>query len=90
MDPARDVDNQASVKLNLRKLSAVLNLNNWMYDTASLFMTTNQVVMLHVALSHSRVGSVTYYLPVLVTDDDEEEEDVRRDENDQDRGEGGE
>lgn len=36
MDPISDVDNQASVKLNLRKLSTVLNLNNLMYDTASL------------------------------------------------------
>jgi HUS1 checkpoint protein len=36
MDIVRDVDNQASVKLNLRKMSAVLNLSNLMYDTASL------------------------------------------------------
>ncbi len=36
MHPATHVDNCASVKLNLRKLSAVLNLNNLMYDCASL------------------------------------------------------
>ena len=39
-------------------------------------MSTNQVVMLHVALSVSRVGSVTYYLPVLVVEGDEDEEDL--------------
>lgn len=31
-----DVDNQAVVKLNLRKLSAVLNMSSLLYDTASL------------------------------------------------------
>ncbi len=39
MTPERDVDNQASVKLNLRKLSAVLNMNHLMYDAASLCKT---------------------------------------------------
>ncbi len=40
-------------------------------------MSTNQVVMLHIALSTSRVGSLTYYLPVLVADEDDDEENER-------------
>lgn len=47
MSPDRDIDNHATVRLNLRKLSIVLNLNNLLYDTASLCESLNFVFLFY-------------------------------------------
>jgi hypothetical protein len=66
------MDNQATVKLLLRGLGKVLNLFSLHPETASIFVTADEVVLFHVSLSPSKLGSVTYYLPVIVLDEGEE------------------
>lgn len=52
-------------------------------------MSTNQVVMLHIALSVSRVGSVTYYVPVLVAEDEDSKHEEQPEEEQQEHREDG-
>eukprot|EP00600_Ochromonadales_sp_CCMP1393_P005360 CAMPEP_0174973820 /NCGR_PEP_ID=MMETSP0004_2-20121128/11458_1 /TAXON_ID=420556 /ORGANISM="Ochromonas sp., Strain CCMP1393" /LENGTH=179 /DNA_ID=CAMNT_0016224319 /DNA_START=430 /DNA_END=969 /DNA_ORIENTATION=- len=85
-DPETSVDNTVTVKLNLRKLSAIINMNHLNYEHATLYFSGNDGVMLLIHLSPSRLGTLSYYLPVLLlgSDDDAEEEE----EAEQESGEG--
>jgi hypothetical protein len=81
-------DNKASVKVDIKKLIAVLGFYNVSTDCAicckphrcvrlcstqlcSTGIVENFVLILHVLLAPSGVGSVTYYVPVLSSDLDE-------------------
>lgn len=70
--PAAHMDNQATVKLLLRGLGHVLNLFSLHPECVSIFVTADEVVLFHVNLSPQQLGSVTYYLPVIVLDEGEE------------------
>lgn len=71
LNPALHMDNKVTVKLSLRNLSNVLNLFNLPHEMASVFFTANEVALFHVNLSPQNLGSVTYYLPVMLLDDGE-------------------
>mmetsp|Transcript_31990 Transcript_31990/g.46093 ORF Transcript_31990/g.46093 Transcript_31990/m.46093 type:complete len:287 (+) Transcript_31990:1-861(+) len=62
-------ENEATVKLNLRTLSVVMNVQTLAMENASIYITEGELVLMHVSLSPSRVGSITYYIPVLISDD---------------------
>lgn len=71
LDPAVDSDNTASVRLDIRKLSLILNFNHLIYSRSILFMKDHCAVVIYVNLSPSGVGSVTFYCPVIAVEQNE-------------------
>ncbi|KAJ1440868.1 checkpoint protein Hus1/Mec3 [Ochromonadaceae sp. CCMP2298] len=67
----RDVNNQVSAKLNLRRLAVVLNTGNIPVDFSTLYFSANEGVMMLINLSPGRLGTLSYYIPVLLLDDEE-------------------
>eukprot|EP01032_Pedospumella_encystans_P010124 gene10124-11861_t len=73
MNPTRDINNQVVCKLNLRKLSTVLNMHHLAVEHATLFFAANEGVVLVIQLEPARLGSLSFYLPILLLDQEEEE-----------------
>lgn len=63
-----DRDNKASMKIELRKLSLILNNANLLWDGAFVFITDNYALILHIILSPPEAGSLTYYLPAITVE----------------------
>eukprot|EP01038_Epipyxis_sp_PR26KG_P014576 gene14576-19575_t len=68
-----NVDNASTVKVNMKKFSIITNLGALIYDYASLYVTDNSPLLLHVTLTPYQLGSLTYYLPVMINDDEDDE-----------------
>ena len=68
LDEQIDGANQATVKVDLRKLSTVLNIHYLVYDSACFYVTDNNALLLHVTLSPYEAGHVTYYVPIIEHD----------------------
>ena len=97
MDPAISADNEATVKLNLKTMSIMMNAQSMTLESASLCkcvfvyvcmyvctmsmmwmyylvwlrtvdVTEGEMVMLYGSLSPANLGSITCYLPVLLSD----------------------
>lgn len=65
LEPAEHMDNRVAVKLNLRRLSAVINFSSLSYNNASLFIS-DESVLVHVTLNPPTLGTLTFYLPIMV------------------------
>lgn len=76
---SRDSDNTATVKLDLRKLSSILNLNSLPWDDggASIYIVNNATVLIEIIISSlsgssSHGGTLDFYLPVMMLGCDED------------------
>ena len=76
-----DAENSATVKLDVRKLSAVLGLGALPWDDACVYVVHNSTVLISVLLPSfggtgtEGGGAVDFYLPVMLLSADEEGED---------------
>jgi|LauGreStaDraftv2_3_1035109.scaffolds.fasta_scaffold206203_2 hypothetical protein len=52
----------ATVRVDLKKLAQVLNFNQQLVDQASLFFNDNLALILHVTMIK---GNMTFYVPVI-------------------------
>ena len=74
-------ENKAVVKVNVKKLSNVLTHNNLSLDRATLYLTDNEALVYNICLaplSQHSIGTVTFYIPVIVgggLEDNEDEDD---------------
>jgi hypothetical protein len=81
MNRENDASNLATVKLDVRKLSAILNLTSLPWDDANIYIVHNKTVLISVSLpsfggSGAEGGAVDFYLPVLFLNGDEDEDQV--------------
>jgi len=67
LDEGVDSSNHATVKVDLRKLSQVLNLQYMSYDDAHFYVADNNALLLHVRLGED-AGHITYYVPIVELD----------------------
>lgn len=59
--------NKCSVKVDIKKLSSVLHFqNNLIWKKASVFLTSNETLVIHINLEPEDAGSVTCFVPVLI------------------------
>ena len=72
LNPDLHMENIVVVKVNPKHLSNVLNLANLSYETGSIFITPGEAVLVHVTLEPYTLGSLTYYLPVMVLNEGED------------------
>eukprot|EP01036_Dinobryon_divergens_P026371 gene26371-35009_t len=56
-------ENEATVKLNLKTMSIMMNVQSMTLESASLYVTEGEMVMLYGSLSPANLGSITCYLP---------------------------
>lgn len=66
LDPQGDANNTASVKVDIRRVSTLFNLERLVWDTAVLYISENEALVLHVTLSPQDSGTLTIYAPVLI------------------------
>jgi hypothetical protein len=71
MDRVRDVDNTASVQIDIRKLSCILSLHNLPWDSAVIYLAHNATLFLELPLLAS--GTIGFYVPVLLLDAQDEQ-----------------
>ena len=64
-----DHRNKAVVKLDIRRFSAVLNIHSMNWESSSIYIVDNQALILNVILSPHEAGTVTYYVPVIMSND---------------------
>eukprot|EP00602_Paraphysomonas_sp_CaronLab_P001755 CAMPEP_0185037824 /NCGR_PEP_ID=MMETSP1103-20130426/32750_1 /TAXON_ID=36769 /ORGANISM="Paraphysomonas bandaiensis, Strain Caron Lab Isolate" /LENGTH=273 /DNA_ID=CAMNT_0027575983 /DNA_START=39 /DNA_END=860 /DNA_ORIENTATION=+ len=62
----RDIGNSASVKLDVRRLSTVLNVQHISLLNAVMYISDDEAFVLHVTLSPNDVGTLTFYVPVVM------------------------
>jgi hypothetical protein len=76
LDEDVDAENVATVGIEVRKFSQVIGLSALMYSRALLFLRENAPVMVHVSLAPAgaSLGSLSYYVPVLLNTAMEEDE----------------
>lgn len=72
LDENNDRENKAAVKLDIRKLSVVLNHSSLPVHTASLYITDNAALVVQVDLEPPGIGGVTFYIPVILFDIEED------------------
>ena len=58
-----DVDNEARVKVDIRKLSSVINLQNLPWDNASIYLSENAALLIEVRVGIGAV--VRFHVPVI-------------------------
>lgn len=64
-----DGRNKALVRLDMRRFSAVLNIHSMNWESSSIYIVDNQALILNVILSPHEAGTVTYYVPVIMSTD---------------------
>ena len=58
-----DVDNEARVKVDIRKLSSVINLQNLPWDNANIYLSDNAALLIEVRVGIGAV--VRFHVPVI-------------------------
>lgn len=67
--------NVAEVKLDIKKLSTVLLFfNSIPYTNVIGFFSTNEMLVINIELAPLGLGTVTYFIPVIVLSEEEEED----------------
>lgn len=73
LDRDTDANNSATVKLDVKKLSAVLNLHLLSWDDACIFIVNNSTVLIELTMpafggggAGADGGSISFYIPVLL------------------------
>lgn len=59
---------KASVKIDARRMSTILNYSHVSLSSAVLCISENEALVLHLTLAPIDMGSVTFYLPVLLNE----------------------
>lgn len=82
----RDGSNEALVKCDIRKLGAVLHFQTMFpWSAAIVHMSNNEILVLNVELSPPNLGSVTYFVPIVIMNDfevgDEDQDQSQQDRN---------
>ncbi|CBJ30733.1 conserved unknown protein [Ectocarpus siliculosus] len=62
--------NMSSVKVDVKKLAAVMSMYALRFDTAICCIIGGYSLVLHVILSPINIGNLTYYVPVMDAGDD--------------------
>ncbi|CAM9192989.1 unnamed protein product [Ascophyllum nodosum] len=70
MDEERCRKNRSSVKVDVKKLAAVLSMYSLRFETAICCMIGGYSLVLHVILAPNGIGNLTYYVPVMDAGDD--------------------
>ena len=65
LDRSSDAYNKAAVQLDIRKLSAILNLHSMSWESSSIYIVDNLALVLNVILSPPDAGTVTFFVPVI-------------------------
>ncbi|CAM9340365.1 unnamed protein product, partial [Choristocarpus tenellus] len=68
MDEQQCRRNQASVKVDVKKLASVLSMYALRFEKAICCIIGGYSLVLHVILSPQGVGTLTYYMPVMNAD----------------------
>jgi hypothetical protein len=68
LDEVVDGSNVASVRVDIRKLTHALNMRVLNYETACVYVTDNDALVLYVTLSPHQAGHISYFIPVIVMD----------------------
>lgn len=74
-----DAKNSATIKLDVKKLSAILNLHLLSWDDACIFIVNNATVLIELAMpafgggvGGADGGSISFYIPVLLLNREDE------------------